>query len=78
MKGKEPPMCVTCDKQKPWNMFYFLVLILLRYERDILQLSHWILFKDTPLDNIFNFLKEMNSFGKIWTFRSFLVLFKSV
>ena len=66
LKGEEPPMCIVCDKR-------------LTIERILLTCSDFIeireshftakplrmLFKDISPEKIFNFLKEINIFGKI-------------
>ena len=66
LKGEEPPMCIGCDE-------------LLTYEHILLTCSDFIeireshftgqslrvLFQEISPEKIFNFLKEINIFGKI-------------
>ena len=66
LKGEEPPLCIGCDKRLTIEH------ILLTYsdfieirESHITAKSLHVLFQDISPEKIFNFLKEINSFGKI-------------
>ena len=66
LKGEEPPMCIGCDKRLTIEH------ILLTCSNFIeIRESHFtakslrMLFQDISPDKIFNFLKEINIFGKI-------------
>ena len=65
LKGEEPPMCIGCDK--PLTIEHILLTCL-----DFIEIreSHFtakslrMLFKDISSEKIFNFLKEINIYGK--------------
>ena len=66
LKGEEPPMCIGCDK-------HLTIEHILLACSDFIEMreSHFtakslrMLFQDISPENIFNFLKEINIFGKI-------------
>ena len=66
LKGEEPPMCIGCDKRL--TIEYILLtcsdFIEIR-ENHFTAKSLRMLFKDISPEKIFNFLKEINIFGKI-------------
>ena len=66
LKGEEPPMCIGCDKRL--TVEYILLtcsdFIEIRESRFTAK-SPRMLFQDILPEKIFNFLKEINIFGKI-------------
>ena len=66
LKGEEPPMCIGCDKHL--TIEHILLdcsdLIEIR-ESHCTAKSRRMLFQDILPEKIFNFLKEINIFGKI-------------
>ena len=66
LKVEEPPMCIGCDEVL--NIEHISLtcsdLIEIRESHFTAQ-SLLVLFQDIPPEKIFNFLKEMNTFGKI-------------
>ena len=80
-KGEEPPICIACDKQLTTE--YILLtcsgFIEIRESHFTAQ-SLRILFQDTSMEKIINFLKEINIFGRYKLFTLFVSypLFKSI
>ena len=68
LKGEEPPMCIRCDKRLTVE---HILLICSDFIEIRLRESHFtakslrMLFQDILPEKIFNFLKEINMFGKI-------------
>ena len=66
LKGEEPPMCIGCDQ-------HLAIEHILLTCSDFIEMreSHFtaqslrMLFQDISPEKIFNFLKEINIFGKI-------------
>ena len=64
--GEEPPMCIGCDKRLTVEH-----ILLTCSDFTEIRESHFttkslcMLFQDILHDKIFNFLKEINIFGKI-------------
>ena len=66
LKGEEPPVCIGCDERVTVEQFYLIVQILLKQERAILQLSHYVFYlKKFQRKRFVNYLKAVNIFGRI-------------
>ena len=59
-------MCMACDEQLTMKhiLLFSSDLIEIR-ERHFTAQSLWIVLHNTSLNNIFNFLKEVNIFGRL-------------
>ena len=66
LKGEEPPVCIGCDEVLTIEHILLTCSDLMEIrERHLTGQSLRVLFQDIPPKKIFNFLKEINSFGKI-------------
>ena len=66
LKGEEPPMCIRCDELLTIEHILLTCsgLVEIR-ERHFTAQSLHVLFQGISPEKIFNFLKEINIFGKI-------------
>ena len=66
MKGEEPPMCIGCDKRLTLEHILLICSDFIEIrESHFTAKSLSMLFQDILPEKIFNFLKEINIFGKI-------------
>ena len=66
LKGEEPPVCIGCDKRLTIEHFLLTCSDLIEIrESNFTAKSLHMLFQDISPEMIFNFLKEINIFGKI-------------
>ena len=66
LKGEEPPVCIGCDKRLTIEHILLTCLDFIEIrESHFTAKSLRMLFKDISPEKIFNFLKEINIFGKI-------------
>ena len=65
LKGEEPPVCIRCDKRLTIEHILLTCSDFIEIrERHFTAKSLCMLFKDISPEKIFNFLKEINIFGK--------------
>ena len=66
LKGEEPPMCIGCDKRLTIEHILLTCSDFIKIrESHFTAKSLRMLFQDISPEKIFNFLKEINIFGKI-------------
>ena len=66
LKGEEPPMCIGCDKRLTIEHILLTCSDFIEIrESHFTAKSLRMLFQDISTEQIFNFLKEINIFGKI-------------
>ena len=66
LKGEEPPMCIGCDKRLTLEHILLTCSDFIEIrESHFTAKSLRMLLKDISPEKIFNFLKEINIFGKI-------------
>ena len=78
LKGEKPPVCIGCDELLTieHNLLNCSDLIEIRESHFTAQ-SLCVLFQEISPETIFNFLKEINNFGKFNNLRSLLVMLLS-
>ena len=65
LKGEEPPVCIGCDKRLTLEHILLTCLDFIEIrESHFTAKSLRMLFQDISSEKIFNFLKEVNIFGK--------------
>ena len=65
LKGEEPPVCIGCDKHLTIEHILLTCLDFIEIrESHFTAQSLRMLFQDISSEKIFNFLKEINIFGK--------------
>ena len=66
LKGEEPPMCIGCDERLTIEHIWLTCSDFIEIrESHFTAKSLRMLFQDILPEKIFNFLKEINIFGKI-------------
>ena len=66
LKGEEPPVCIGCDKRLTVEHILLTCSDFIEIrESHLTAKSLRMLFQDILPEKIFNFLKEINIFGKI-------------